>query len=200
MNFLHDTDQVLQAFYDFCHSSGPERCAMYDESPDAIQKRLEVMLEDIRKSPVIIPGGVDGSGPDMPELVTYSKVKKLLSNALDAPVYTFKSFAQILRALEKGDGLPYWEYLNPIGNPTPACSAETVPTDIPKLSYNTEDLFGTTICQDKGGSDFETVDEFVEFADRLMNASWADGDVNAHYRIACIGRKIKTKFRFGGMI
>lgn len=173
---------------------------MYDESPDTIKKRFETLLENIRKSPVIIPVGKDGSGPDMPELVTYSKVKRLLSDALDAPVYTFKSFAQTIRALEKGDGLPYWEYLNPIGNPTPACSAETVPTDIPKLSYNTEDLFGTTICQDKRGPNIETVDEFEEFVDNLIAASWADGDVNAHYRIACIGRTIKPKFRFGGII
>ena len=173
---------------------------MHDETPSEIQKRFEALLEDIRKSPIIIPIGEPGSGPDAPELITFSKVKRLLSDALDAPVYTFKRFAEILRALEKRDGRPYWEYMNPNGIPTSAYSAETIPTDVPKLSYNTEDLFATTICQDKGGPNIETVDEFVEFADRLMDASWADGDVNTHYRIGCIGRTIKPKFRFGGEI
>ena len=167
---------------------------MYAESPGTIKTRFETLLENIRKSPVIIPVGIPGPGPNMPELVTFSKVKKLLSNALDAPVYTFKTFARILRALENG------EYMNPNGVPSTACSVETVSTDVPRLSYNTEDLFGTTICQDKDGGSIETVDEFEVFADRLMEASWADGDVNAHYRIACIGRTIKPKFRYGGTL
>ena len=171
---------------------------MYAESPGAIKTRFETLLENVRRNPVVIPVGVSGSGPEMPELVTFSKVKRLLSNALDAPVYTFKTFARILRGLEDRDGRPYWEYMNPNGVPTTACSAETVPIDIPKLSYNTEDLVATTIRQDKGGPDIKTVDEFEAFADRLMEASWADGDVNTHYRVACIGRTIKTKFRYSG--
>ncbi len=44
-----------------------------------------------------------------------------------------------------------------------------------------------------------TVDEFIDFAQQLSEISKAAGDVNALFRLACVGRTIRPKWRFDGM-
>ncbi|KAI8631610.1 Alpha/Beta hydrolase protein [Xylariaceae sp. FL1651] len=53
INFLHDTDKVMCAFYKFCHQAGPTSFDFYAETPKLIKKRLETLLEHIREPPVI---------------------------------------------------------------------------------------------------------------------------------------------------
>ncbi|CAK7231730.1 hypothetical protein SCUCBS95973_008017, partial [Sporothrix curviconia] len=108
LNFLRDTDKVMQAFFDLCHRAGPDTCAFYAESPTAIRIRLEALLATLKVQPVIVPADKE-IGPEIPDIVTYSRVRKVLSSTLYQPQRAFERFARTLLALEKGDGRPFYE-------------------------------------------------------------------------------------------
>lgn len=204
INFLRDTDRVMEAFYEYCHAAGPETCAFHAETPRAIRQRHAALLEHIRKNPVIIPSSSSASsttGPDMPQLVTWSDVKRLTSTTLYQPLYMFKNFAEILRALEARDGAPFYRLVRRAGEAadTPICSAEEA--DPPPLTEGTDDAFPAIMCADRGESrGEETVEEFEEYTKQLMEISAAAGDVLALFRLACVGRTVKPKWRYDGMI
>ncbi|RYO81646.1 hypothetical protein DL764_009733 [Monosporascus ibericus] len=147
INFLRDTDRVMNAFYDYCHSAGPEDCAFYAESPGAIEQRLSCLLEEIRKYPVVVPAS--DSGPGMPQLVTWSNVKRLISSALYQPIHMFKKFARVLKALEEGDGVPFYELAGTGQSTPPICSIEAVPPNVPKVESANDDAFPAIMCADR---------------------------------------------------
>lgn len=187
----------MKAFYEYCHSAGPESCAFYAETPEAIRQRHAALLEDIRKHPIIIPSGE--SGPDMPQLVTWSDVKRMTSSTLYQPIYMFKNFANILQALEARDGAPYYDAVR--AGAAPTCEAGTTPPDVPTLAEGTDDAFPAIMCADRGVSaGEETVEEFEEYTNQLMDISTAVGDVLALFRLACIGRTVKPKWKYDGML
>jgi len=198
INFIRDADKIMNAFYDLCHRAGPDECALYEPSPSAIRERVEGLLEKLRKYPVLVPAGDDG--PEVPELVTYSKVKKYISTTLYRPHYFFKPFAEVALALEKGDGRPFYDHLL-AGSPpfSSLCAAETVPPTVPLtgLDEGTEDAFPGIMCADGDGSN-HTVENFEDYARRLREISTSAGATNVLFRIACVGRTIRPKWRFAG--
>ncbi|RYP41271.1 hypothetical protein DL767_001125 [Monosporascus sp. MG133] len=196
INFLRDTDRVMDAFYEYCHLAGPEDCAFYAESPGAIEQRLSSLLEEIRKYPVIVPASE--SGPGMPQLVTWSNVKRLISSALYQPIHMFKRFARVLKALEEGDGVPFYELAGTDQSTPPICSIEAVPPNVPKMEPANDDAFPAIMCADRPRALSESVEEFEEFTKRLTEISSAAGDVNALFRLACVGRTVRPKWRYGG--
>ncbi|KAI0376777.1 alpha/beta-hydrolase [Hypomontagnella monticulosa] len=195
INFLHDTDKVMVAFYDFCHKAGPSSCEFYASSPEAIKQRLADLLERIRKHPIIV--SVDESGLDMPQLITWSHVKRLISASLYRPIFMFKKVARVLRALEDGDGMPFYRLLHSEKSAPPICSIEAIPPNVPRLEEGNGDAFPAILCADSP-PDEDTAESFAEFVEQLKVASTAAGDVNALFRIACVGRKIRPKWRYTG--
>ncbi|KAK0730168.1 TAP-like protein-domain-containing protein [Lasiosphaeris hirsuta] len=204
INFLHDTDKVMDAFYEFCHQAGPLRCAFYAPTPQLIRIRLDTLLSTIRMTPVLIPPSpASPSGPDMPELVTYSKVKRMLSTALYQPVYRFRRVAAVLAALEHGDGAPYHAYTAPERPSLPTfCPADDTlvppfnPGD-PGPDEDTPDAFPAIMCSDAEVFN-ESVSEFEAYALRLQEISSAAGAVQTAFRLSCVGRSVRPKWRFDG--
>ncbi|KAK3936109.1 Alpha/Beta hydrolase protein [Diplogelasinospora grovesii] len=201
INFLHDTDKVMSAFYDFCHKAGPLRCGLYSSTPEQIKERLESLSKTIRVHPVLVGPSVDG--PEMPELVTYSKVKRMLSTALYQPILRFRRVSYVLAALERADGRPYYEYTTADGlgrKPSGFCSAETIPPTVPVSGpgeEDTDDAFPAVMCTDAEIFN-ETVAEFKSYADRLLEISSAAGAVQVAFRLSCVGRTVRSKWRFSG--
>jgi hypothetical protein len=101
----------MKAFYDFCHEAGPAGCDFYAETPELIEERLGSLLENIRKHPVIVKAGqgVSAAGPEMPQLLTWSHIRRITSAALYQPMKLFKKYATVLAALEAGDGRPFYD-------------------------------------------------------------------------------------------
>ncbi|KAI0405499.1 hypothetical protein F4802DRAFT_562052 [Xylaria palmicola] len=203
INFPRDMDKVMGAFYHFCHQAGEGGCDFYAETPELIQERLDHLLETIRKHPVLIPAGelFSGTGPNIPQLVSWSDVRRLTSAALYRPVLLFKKYATALAALEAGDGLPLYNLNKNLYNsegPAPSiCSTEDITPDTPRLEAGNSEAFPAIMCSDLPSMN-GTVEEFVEFAQRLLDISKSAGDVNALFRLACIGRTIRPKWRFDG--
>ncbi|KAI1077737.1 alpha/beta-hydrolase [Whalleya microplaca] len=195
VNFLRDTDKVMAAFYTFCHQAGPSSCAFYADTPAAIEDRLSSLLKHIREHPVVVPAG--DSGPDMPQLITWSHLKRLVSAALYRPIFMFKKFAEVLRALEEDDGEPFYALVRAERSTPPICSVKAIPPNVPRLEEGNDEAFPSILCADAPPMT-DTVEEFREFVEELKQISSAAGDVNALFRLACVGRTVRPKWRYDG--
>ncbi|KAF6836449.1 alpha beta hydrolase fold family [Colletotrichum plurivorum] len=200
VNFLHDTDRVLFGFYEFCKGAGPERCAFHETTSQAIEARLKRLLAELKREPVLIPAN-DEDGPDVPTLVTYSKVKILLSSTLYQPQYQFENFARTLAALEKGDGRPYYEHYNPEKPaPAPLCSPRPVSPfePFPVILEGTDDAFPVIMCADHLPIYNLTLEEAKKQSEELIKLSPATGSLNVPYSLTCTQRETRPKWRFDG--
>ncbi|KAI0441623.1 hypothetical protein F4803DRAFT_408742 [Xylaria telfairii] len=203
INFPRDTDKVMSAFYDFCYKAGRDGCDFYAEAPKLIEQRLERLLGKIRKHPILVTAGgtISASRSSIPQLVTWSHVRRLTSAALYRPILLFKKYATVLAALEAGDGRPFYNLNNNLyqpEDPAPSiCSANVIPPDLPRLEAGNSEAFPAIMCSDLPPIN-NAVDEFVDFAQKLGEISKSAGDVNALFRLACIGRTIRPKWRFDG--
>jgi hypothetical protein len=195
-SFLHDTDKVMDAFYYYCHISGPLKCAFYAASPSAIEARLDALLSKLRKQPIIMPTSLQILG--LPELISYSSVQKLISTTLYQPVFAFPRLAKILAAIENGDGGPFIELFSAFIEPF-SCSSPAVgdPDIDPEVSEGNEDAFSAVLCSDGGEMD-DSIPAFEGYAKDIMKQSKAAGGVSVISRMSCVGWRVRAKWRFAG--
>ncbi|KAK3989955.1 TAP-like protein-domain-containing protein [Cladorrhinum sp. PSN332] len=196
LNFLHDTDKVMSSFYHFCHLAGPLRCAFYSSTPSLIEARLTSLLEAIRIFPIPIPSSTE-AGPSIPQLVTYTSLKRMLSTALYQPVLRFPRVAEVLSALEIRNATPYYLYTTSDSSSSPSrkhplCFAETVPPSTPLSVPHeaTPDAFPAIMCSDALPNTLSP-QEFEEYAQTLQNISGASGSVQVSFRLSCVGRTVR---------
>ncbi|KAI0418993.1 hypothetical protein F5X98DRAFT_88189 [Xylaria grammica] len=200
INFLRDTDKVLDAFYDFCHEAGPGACALYADTPELIRRRMENLLEKIRKHPVLVtPDRSSATTDNMPQLITWSHIRRSTATVLYQPLLRFKTYATVLAALESGDGRPFYSLYSILypDEESSVCSIETISPDIPRLEGGNGDAFPAIQCSDQPQAN-QTVEEFIDFAKQLTEISKSSGDINTLYRLNCIGRTTRPKWRFDG--
>lgn len=199
INSVRDADAVMEAFYSLCHKAGPERCALYDSSPENIKERHITVLERLRVQPVIYmpPTATDST---LPEIVTYSKIRKLAATALYRPNFYFTHLAEILAALEDGDGAPYYAFVTRHGMPfSNVCSIEDPPATEPLTAdaEGSDDAFPTILCADGKPLDKDPR-HFQAYVNEMGVISKASGAIVVHDRIACAGRTVRPKWDFKG--
>ncbi|KAK4462932.1 Alpha/Beta hydrolase protein [Cladorrhinum samala] len=201
-NFLRDTDKVMQSFYRFCHLAGPLRCAFYAPTPLLIESRLDSLLEAIRLSPVpimTIPFSAESS--PVPQLVTYTSAKRMLSTALYQPALRFPRVAEVLAGLEARNATAYRLYVSQdeTRSSSSLCLAETVPPSepLPVPLEGTADAFPAIMCSDALPTRLSPA-EFEGYALKLQDISRAAGSVQVGFRLSCVGRVVRPKWRFEG--
>ncbi|KAK1829949.1 hypothetical protein QBC39DRAFT_412302 [Podospora conica] len=204
INFLRDADKVMDSFYFHCHRAGPLRCAFHAATPDLIRARLDALLETLRTTPVLVPPRPSESDdlPSLPELITYSKAKRMIATALYQPILRFPSIAVVLAGLERGDGTPYQSYTALDGGPSPLplCPASPpFPDDADADGGgDTPDAFPAVLCTDAPPWN-ETLASFAAYAAAVQAMSRASGAVNVASRLSCAGRGgVRAKWRFAG--
>ncbi|CZR68039.1 uncharacterized protein PAC_17938 [Phialocephala subalpina] len=202
-HFLVDTDAVMDAFYTYCHKAGPLLCAFYSESPQTIETRLDNLLADIKVHPVIVPAS-PSSNP-RPEIISYSKVRRTIVSSFYRPFVVFPSLAEVLAALEKGDGRPFVDLTSPGGEEFPLCQKQYDPKDgdpegptpeRPEAEGNSE-ATRAIMCTDarpaEGG-----VEEFSRYVDTLVRLSKSAGASMSSMWMVCAEWGIKAKWEFRG--
>lgn len=207
INFLHDTDKVMEAFYTFCHSAGPNRCYFHASSPPSIKSRLDALLTKLQTHPILIPQGqLASSDPTepyhIPSLVTYSHIRRMLSTALYQPILRFPQIALVLSSLEAGDALPYHRYTlsdsPPLIPSSPnTCQADDEDDTVPPTPFtplqeeeSNPDASSAVMCSDALPFT-STPHDFALYAQQLLNISQAAGAVQASFRLSCAGRTIR---------
>lgn len=170
-------------------------------------ERRAAILEGLKLRPVLIPanatlsgdgGDYDEDGPAMPELVTYSRLQRLTRGLAYRPLFYAERMAAAYAALERGDGLPFYELANSEDGPSAPgdlCSIEDGPGGL--VPTSTEDAFSAITCSDSEppGSGVEGYGEYV---DRITGISRWTGAASSFFRVACAGRSVRPKWRVTG--
>lgn len=199
INSVRDADSVMAAFYRLCHKAGPLKCAFYGASPDDIEERHQAILDRLRVQPIIYMPET-GFGSELPEIITYSKLRRLAATSLYRPNYYFTHLAEILAALEQGDGKVYYDFATRYGLPfSDVCSAQPVPPEEPLTSVaeGSKDAFPTILCADGQPLPASPVD-YAGHVEEMQRVSRASGAIVVKDRVACAGRQVRPKWGFGG--
>ncbi|RNJ59763.1 hypothetical protein D7B24_001488 [Verticillium nonalfalfae] len=197
--FLDSAEEVMDAFYSYCHKAGSERCEFFDESPAAIENRFHALFETLRREPVVVKPN-RCTGPAVPELITYAKLKMHLREALYQPYYGWPYFAKILAALERGDGRPFYAFYHPTP-PAPAesCEAPVSPFEpLEGMTPSTPDAYPFMRCADRPQGSNHTLEEFVQNARALMDWSPSVGAANLDNILRCVGRTTEPNYSYNG--
>jgi TAP-like protein len=199
-HYLTDTDAVMASFYTYCHRAGPKLCAFHNSSPSAIETRLTTLLAKLKTYPVIVPASSSSNG--RPEIITYSKVRKVISSSLYRPLVMFPGLAEALAALESGDGRPFLELSSQGQEELPLCDSNNTPetgepsSEIPEVE-GSADASRAILCSDQ--APFEGgVEAFGHYLEGCENASRSAGATMASMRLGCVEWAIKAKWRFSG--
>ncbi|KAF7926064.1 uncharacterized protein EAE97_010364 [Botrytis byssoidea] len=203
-SFLHDSEKIMSAFYHYCHLSGPTICAFYSPTPSQISTRLATLLSQLKIHPILV-SPQDASS--LPELITYSSLKRLISASLYRPILLFPSLATVLQALETGNGVPFIDLTSTFGMreiftcdcPHNSCNDLPPPIDDDddEDSEATADASAAIMCTD-GGSLPPSLSAFKTYATNLIASAPAAGAVGAEFRLSCVGRTVPAKWRFTG--
>lgn len=190
-----DTDEIYTTFIEMCRDAGPKKCAIHDDSLFVIAMRVDAVQQSLRTHPVIVYDETD-SGTTT-DIITYTAFSRLIGLVLDQPVYRFSLFADIVAALEKGDGQPAMQFFKQFGQYEADSGCPTIgelPDQIPSRGV---DAFRAIGCTDGGGLN-ETVEEFKKYADDLMVISRSLGAFAALFRMSCVGWTQGAKLAFTG--
>lgn len=199
INSVRDADSVMAAFYRLCHQAGPLKCAFYGSSPAEIEERHQAILDRLRVQPIIYMPET-GFGSELPEIITYSKIRQLAATSLYRPNYYFTHLAKILAGLEKADGRAYYEFVTRHGLPfSDVCSARRVPPEEPLTSVGegSADAFPTILCAD-GQPLPEGPTGYEEHVEEMGRVSRASGAIVVKDRVACAGRQVRPTWSFSG--
>ncbi|CVL07933.1 uncharacterized protein FPRN_04882 [Fusarium proliferatum] len=197
-NFVSDTDMIFDGFDKACHKSGPLKCALYADSPKAIEERRSNLLASLKKSPVLVPAWTHDSGPELPLLVTYSHLQRLIQTSIYSPLKKFPQLARVFASLEKGDGIPYYEMVMEGKNKSlngDMCELGETPATMPLETPMELDAFPAIMCLDSKPVT-ETPQEIADYFDRITHKSRWAGAVNSNFRVSCVGRKTRPKWKF----
>jgi len=196
INFLRDTDKVMEAFHFYCHQAGPVLCSFYADSPEAISERLDKLLQTLKDRPLIVNADVQ-KGPDMPQLITWSHLKRFMTRIMYQPLLMFPIFARILADLEAGDGRSFYDTVLAQDPDTSFCSIEVLPPTLPRLEEANGEVYPAVACAD-GLPNNDTLEDLVDILDHYKAISSTAGESFADFRLACIGREVRPKWRFNG--
>lgn len=197
IHFLQDTDKIMDAFYHYCHKAGPKLCAYYLDSEKAIEARLDGLLRNIRKHPVIVPSSASN---ERPQIVSYSSVRKMIASTLYRPVVMFTALADALAALEIGDGSIFVDLATQVSDDPFVCDTGDDHGDGAFETPELEDSHdgGIAILCSDGERMNDTADEFGVYVDELVALSKSAGATMANMRLACVQWSMQAKWRFAG--
>lgn len=138
----------------------------------------------------------------MPVLITYGLLQGLTRAMIYSPLQTAPVMAGIYAALERGDGLPYYEStlatIDATEDPMSKrlCSIMDTPATEPKETVGMElDAFPAIMCSD-GEPVEDTPEEAAQYAEKISGISKWAGAANMLFRLPCVGRTVRPKSRF----
>ncbi|KAF8577644.1 hypothetical protein K439DRAFT_1418020 [Ramaria rubella] len=181
---LHDTDNIIQYFYDKCAAAGAA-CPLSANTSALVEERVENIFASIKASPLPV-----FESPTSYGVVDYSLLKNGLFQSLYAPFPLLSQFAYILAEVEKGNGRPALEYAESIKN-QPKCG-------VPAIIPITRTEAGAAVMCGEGlgaGRDYNDVEVHL----RKLRGLSVFADVWTDIaRIPCSGWKIEVKDRYAG--
>ncbi|KAH8430610.1 alpha/beta hydrolase [Aspergillus melleus] len=185
---IQDADEVYKSFFEYCHEAGPTKCALAGDSAEEIKARIDELIERLKTNPV--PALASANRP--PDMITYTDVKNMITNALYEPMDEFETMAQLLADLLRNNGSSFADFKYQGAEET--CPGTVVPGD------NKYEAQASIVCTDGENIDGITKDKYRRYWQTLQRQSKTIGDTWAMVRLPCIKWKTQPAWRFDGPI
>ncbi|KAL3420216.1 Tripeptidyl aminopeptidase 2 [Phlyctema vagabunda] len=192
---FENTEEVVQTFYQTCFDAGAMRCALFHaDGPQAIEEDVKAILEQARHRPLAT---LRQTSSLIPEIVTYSDIKKFIFWSLFSPLHTFPVLAQGLADIKFGNGTLVLQATHPV--PRNQCVDHSPDTSNNVYPGFLEEVLPAISCSDSTSQSSQTLSSFksylrdVESRSPTIGAIWAQ-----HNRLACTGWTIRPAWRFTG--
>lgn len=189
---LVETEKDLDQFYYHCARVGFPLCALANETgittAEGVKNRMQNITSSLYHNPLPV---ISSSGPGV---ITYSDVKYLTLFGLYSPIAFFPTLAEILFAIERGDGNIFSKILGVM-----------IPMDFgsnrekPKLlGLGTQDAQMAIACGDGDDQSWMTKEDFAEHLKNVTELSPSIGEVWSTLRMTCIHYNVRPYHRFHG--
>ena len=110
-NNLRSTDDVVNDFFRFCHAAGESKCAIWNNSTEAISKRTRDIVESVRQSPIPV---ADSTIVQYPEVIRYEDVIFILMATMYSPLSNWFALSKMLSDIERRDGSSTAQFLSAV--------------------------------------------------------------------------------------
>lgn len=178
-----DADAIMEQFYAGCSKAGKSGCAIWEPTPRAVARRLDRILDALKREPIPLP-----FYPGGPTVLTFDMVSAyIFTTGLYFPSLSFGQVAESARAVETRNtayfnAFPLMSFLDGVAvwdRPNDAFSA-VMCTDFPRLN--------DTLA--------------AEVADlRIANkVSWGGPYFASQIRFQCGAWKMQAKHRYAGPV
>ncbi|KAH9925565.1 alpha/beta-hydrolase [Fomitopsis serialis] len=93
-----DADAVWASLHTFCHKAGSSKCPLYEDTVEAIQARVEAILEDLKNRPLAVPFASAG-----PYVLTFKAVHYNAFRSALNPTTQYAPLAHALVAVKQNN-------------------------------------------------------------------------------------------------
>ncbi|KAG8844400.1 hypothetical protein FRB91_002625 [Serendipita sp. 411] len=183
---LRNTDRGLRLVFQQCADSGKE-CALNEPSAEEVEARYFKILDSLDASPVTVHSdGISG-------IILRKYVHVVMFSSLYSPYRTMKVFFEVLKALEEGDGMPFYVFVAGL-LPSLSCDCGSKPR--PRTGGGEGQ--SAIICSDAHSLDFDHKAMQKHF-EQLSKVS-IFGDIWSEIRMSCINSKVRPKWEWHGPV
>ncbi|KAI0630083.1 alpha/beta-hydrolase, partial [Trametes polyzona] len=182
---LVDNEAVIDSFFQFCHQAGPEKCNVYEDSPEKIHARYFSLLEAVDASPVPVPSA------EPPLLITRRVLQIQIFRAAYQPIYAFGFVADTVRALETGNETALVKLAPKIREPV-ECQCT-----LPEPWAVENEAFEAVACGDGEPHPYDA-DTYASFYRNLTSVAPVVGPIWATYYLKCSEWRVRPKWRWTG--
>lgn len=159
-NNLLDSGKTLATFFTGCHTAGPNRCPLYENTPSLVESRFNNIFNSLKTRPLGAHFFLDGKNESDYDVIDFNRAKRIIFSSLYSPFDMYPKLAKALAALEKGDASLL---LTMIPLPHYTCGAEG------SDAFDLSALHGIR-CSD-GAPVEDTLEEFKEYYEHLAKTS-----------------------------
>ncbi|KAJ7887828.1 TAP-like protein-domain-containing protein [Mycena olivaceomarginata] len=188
-NNLIDADKALQTFFDRCFAAGPNGCAFYAPTPEAIAQNLTDLYESVRARPVPVRTASHYG------LVDFELLHDTMLSILYAPLVYFDFIPDALAALARGDGGPLLDAIVAAGPRPFECSCDSGKE---QFEFLEQAASLAILCNDGRAVPFELDEAERHYKSVAKTSSF--GSLFASIRIACSGWPDLPKKHFQGPV
>lgn len=195
---LTDNKKVMDSFYTYCVSAGPESCplATANSTSADIEDRVDNILESLYHNPLAMNSSL---GPD---ILTYSDIKGMLFSAGYAPTAAFPFLSATLADVEAGQGAVLdmlqeaYRLAHIYSCPVPGSK----PGDgsVPELADADNVPTYAFLCNDGVDATYMTIDDFAAYWQQLEAISPSAGAIWSSLMMRCTAWKIKPSYKYEG--
>ena len=184
---LHDTEEVIDSLFTYCHRAGPLKCALYEPTAAAIRERYFRAVEAVEGEPVSVPLA------EPPLVITRKMLSLQLFQASTLPLAGYGLVVDTIRALEDNSKTALAALAPQIAAPVECDSCSSPPAPWAPLT----DASYAIACGDAPARAFDA-DAFAEHYARLVDASPTGGPFWAWIHLVCMDWRVRPAWRYTG--